>query len=229
MKKILIISGGWQGHYPDEISEQMAKLLSKHDVVIKKDLAVLDDKKYLQEQNLLIMNWTRGELNSERFETIQEAVSQGMGLAGVHGGLTSAFQANKNWQFLTGGLFVAHPGGNQTNYKVHIDQPNHPVMKGTQDFSLVSEQYYCLVDPAIDILASTTFSQANHPNAVNGRITLPVAWTKRWGAGRIFYHSLGHDPKVFSLPQVKRWTKQGFEWAMSNQEEEGISCKKQND
>lgn len=213
MAKVLLIYGGWLGHQPAETSAFFKQLLERdgHQVKRTDSLAVLDDEAYLRTFDLIVMHWTRGELSAVRFTNMANAVAAGTGLAGVHGGLLSAFQDNKKWLFMTGGCFVAHPGGQSTQYTVHITDPAHPATAGLADFSLTSEQYYVLTDPAIHVLATTEFAAVDHPNAAN---PLPVAWTKQWGQGRIFYHSLGHDLATCERPEIARFTRQGFEWAM---------------
>ena len=65
-----------------------------------------------------------------------------------------------------------------------------------------------LVDPGIHILADTQYLHA-------GQVcTMPVAWTKSWGKGRVFYSALGHDPKEFTdFPEALRLSIQGLLWA----------------
>jgi type 1 glutamine amidotransferase len=65
-----------------------------------------------------------------------------------------------------------------------------------------------LIDPGVRVLADTAYTY-------EGRVvTMPVAWTKHWGAGRVFYHSLGHDPEEFTRhPEARRLTVQGCLWA----------------
>ena len=44
---------------------------------------------------------------------------------------------------------------------------------------------------------------------------MPVAWKKKYGNGKVFYISLGHDPNEF-LKYNEAWTllKRGFIWAV---------------
>jgi type 1 glutamine amidotransferase len=42
---------------------------------------------------------------------------------------------------------------------------------------------------------------------------VPVVWKKAYGSGRIFYSSLGHVAKDFSVPQVLEIQKRGIRWA----------------
>lgn len=217
MTKILMIYGGWQGHSPEAISLYFAQKLRErqHQVTLSDSLAILNDYKGLKLYDLIIMNWTRGDLSDSAVQNIQRVVAEGTGLAGIHGGFTSAFQKSKQWQFLTGGLFVDHPGGDQQNYTVKITDKAHPITHDLPNFSIQSEQYYLLTDPANHILATTNFVALEHPNAANHLpISLPVAWTKKWGKGNIFYHSLGHDLATCQLPFVEEMTLRGFEWAI---------------
>jgi type 1 glutamine amidotransferase len=42
---------------------------------------------------------------------------------------------------------------------------------------------------------------------------MPVVWTKKWGAGRVFYSSLGHVAKDFDVPEAREITLRGMVWA----------------
>jgi type 1 glutamine amidotransferase len=43
---------------------------------------------------------------------------------------------------------------------------------------------------------------------------MPVAWTKFWGNGRVFYNSLGHHDDVFEKsPNAQELMKRGMIWA----------------
>lgn len=216
MTKVLIIYGGWPGHSPKEISYYLSEQLESIDyhVTLVDALNILNDYHALRNYDLIVMNWTRGEIIEQAIANLQQVISEGCGLAGIHGGLTSAFQNSKQWQFLTGGLFVDHPGGLEQHYTVTITDTEHAITQGVSDFSVQTEQYYLLVDPAVHILANTTFATKDHPNAMNpSPISLPVAWVKNWGKGHIFYHSFGHDLATCQLPMVEKLTLQGFQWA----------------
>jgi hypothetical protein len=89
-------------------------------------------------------------------------------------------------------------------YEVHIEPTPSPITKGLTDFMVRSEQYYMHVDPAIRVLATTRF----------GDVVVPVAWTKMYGKGRVFYCSLGHVAQVFDqAPQILTMVTRGMLWA----------------
>jgi type 1 glutamine amidotransferase len=74
-----------------------------------------------------------------------------------------------------------------------------------------SEQYYMHVDPANEVLATTTFSGQYCP-WIDG-VVMPVAWKRRWGAGRVFYASVGHVAADFNVPEAKEIVRRGLLWA----------------
>lgn len=47
---------------------------------------------------------------------------------------------------------------------------------------------------------------------------MPVAWTKKWAAGRVFYCSLGHHADIFDAPEPLEIMKRGFIWAAEGKE-----------
>jgi type 1 glutamine amidotransferase len=127
--------------------------------------------------------------------------------------MCDAFRDNTEWQFLTGGQWVAHPGNDGVEYRVRIRRGSSPITEGIGDFSVRTEQYYLHVDPAVDVLATTRFPVADGPHATNGEVDMPVVWTKRWGRGRVFYNSLGHQAAVFGTPEARELMRRGFLWA----------------
>ena len=160
--------------------------------------------------DLVVQVWSMGEISAEQEKGLLEAVKGGVGLAGWHGGLADSFRDNPNYQFMVGGQFVAHPGG-IVDYEVNIADREDPITAGLEDFEMRSEQYYLHVDPHIEVLATTTFS-GDHAPWIEGAV-VPVAWKKRWGAGRVFYCSLGHVADDFDVPEVRELVGRGMLWA----------------
>src|ERR1700704_4943059 len=84
-------------------------------------------------------------------------------------------------------------------------------MAGMDSFEHRSEQYYMHVDPAIEVLATTTFN-AGHAPWVDG-VVMPVVWKKRFGQGRVFYSSLGHRAYELDVPEIRTLMTRGMLWA----------------
>ncbi|MDD4850689.1 MAG: ThuA domain-containing protein [Gemmiger sp.] len=216
MKKALILQGGWNGHEPQLTSKRFATLLEKHDYqsVISDTLDVLDDLEMLMQQDLVVACWTMGEIKNEHVDNLCKAVAAGTGLAGCHGGMCDSFRQNVQWQFMTGGQWVSHPGGDGIHYTVNIRQGSSPIVEGLADFPVCSEHYYLHIDPSIEVLATTRFPVVPYYHISNKPVDMPVAWTKFWGNGRVFYTSLGHHDDVFDKsPNAQVLMERGMVWA----------------
>jgi type 1 glutamine amidotransferase len=111
---------------------------------------------------------------------------------------------------MVGGSWAAHPGG-VIDYEVNIRNHDDPITRGLADFKMRSEQYYLLVDPFVEVLATTTFSGQYAP-WIDGAV-MPVVWKKMYGKGRVFYTSLGHVAADFDVSQAREIVKRGLLWA----------------
>lgn len=216
MKKALIFRGGWNGHEPDLVTERFAGLLQKNGIEaeIFDGVECLSNREKLMEYDLIVACMTMSEIPSEYVRNVSEAVAGGVGLAGCHGGMCDAFRQSTEWQFMTGGQWVSHPGGDGIEYTVNICHGANPITEGIADFKVCSEHYYLHVDPAIEVLATTRFPVVNYYHASNKPVDMPVAWTKLWGIGRVFYCALGHHDDVFDqAPSAQILMKRGMTWA----------------
>lgn len=216
MKKALLVQGGWDGHEPKLTSRRFAGLLEKHgyETTISDTLESFADLDALLDLDLIVACWTMGEIKREYSQHVAKAVGAGVGLAGCHGGMCDAFRNDVEWQFMTGGQWVSHPGGDGVEYTVNICHGSSPIVEGLTDFPVKSEHYYLHIDPAIEILATTRFPVVPYYHISNKPVDMPVAWTKYWGNGRVFYCSLGHHDDVFdNAPQAQMLMERGMLWA----------------
>lgn len=215
MSKALITWGGWHGHEPEKVANMFAGMLESHDISseIHNNLECFDDLEVLKGYDLIVPIWTMSEIEKRQAENVSEAVSRGTGLAGCHGGLCDAFRENVLWQFMTGANWVAHPGGDGVSYKINIVDHDHELTAGIADFEVATEQYYLHVDPVNHVLATTRFPTATWYHSANGPVDVPVAWTRRWGLGRVYYNALGHKANVIDSGTPYEMLRRGLLWA----------------
>ncbi len=243
-KKALVVYGGWDGHEPVQISQAYKRLLEEEgfEVEMSDSLEAFADKDNLMQKDIIIPHWTMSTITREQLDSVLSAVASGVGIAGCHGGMCDAFHDSVDWQFMTGGQWVSHPGGQKVRYKVNITNNESEITEGISDFYMVSEQYYMHVDPAVKVLATTEFPVGKGPFAFdgiisleensgfgkynfdekdadkgphvsNGPVTMPVAWTKYFGFGRVYYSSLGHICADFEQEPVYEMMRRGILWA----------------
>ncbi|HZT42057.1 MAG TPA: ThuA domain-containing protein [Chthonomonadaceae bacterium] len=215
-RKALVVWGGWMGHEPDQVAEIFEKQLRQNgfQVEVSDTLDAYLDVNKLKALDLIVPIWTMGTIKGEQLNPLLEAVKSGVGLAGCHGGMCDSFREATEYQFMTGGQWVAHPGNDGVEYTVRITDPGHFITQGTpSEFAVKSEQYYMHVDPANKVLATTRFPTADGPHVPNGPVDMPVVWTKYYGKGRVFYNSLGHVANIMRQPDPLRLMTRGFLWA----------------
>lgn len=216
-KKALIVWGGWDGHTPKESAAVFEKALgeSGYAVEVSDTLDAYTDVEKLKENDLIVPIWTMGSAEGGQLKSLAEAVRSGVGLAGFHGGIVDSFRNDTNYQFMTGGQWVAHPGGCIPSYQVNITDRAHEITKGIEDFTLTgTEQYYLHVDPAVHVLATTTFTgEHGEADLYPAGTVMPYAWTRPWGQGRVFVAAWGHTFADFDVPAAKEIVLRGMKWA----------------
>jgi type 1 glutamine amidotransferase len=222
VRRAFFLYGGWPGHYPYDVADWADGILSELGFQVDhcNDPHRLDSD--LTGYDLIVCGWTQAmtteDLTEGAEQSLLAAVEQGTGFAGWHG-MSASFRASLPFSFLTGASFIDHPGGEgvEVPYEVRIVDSDHEITRGVNDFTVASEQYYMHYDPAAHVLASTTFSGEHLPWVED--VEMPVAYTKRWGNGRVFYVSVGHLPKDLQAPPVARLVRQGLAWAARPDEE----------
>jgi uncharacterized protein len=126
------------------------------------------------------------KLSSSHIAGLLAYVLNGGGLLVIHNGIS--YQDNAEFAQLVGAKFINHPPYQKLKYKVQ--GVVHPILEGIEDFEMEEELYTFEFD---------NFS--NHEvllHASNAEITMPAAWFKNYGSGRVVYLAPGHDVNSFS-------------------------------
>jgi type 1 glutamine amidotransferase len=219
-RKVLFIYGGWDGHEPQKFADFMSPWLKSEgaEVQVFNSLEPYADKTLMDSIDLVIQIYTMSTITKEQETGLLSAIEKnGTGMAGWHGGMCDAFRQNEAYRYMTGGSWVAHPGG-VVDYEVNIVDHKDEVTKGLKDFAMKSEQYYMHVDPNVKVLATTRFN-GNINSWIDGCV-MPVTWKKMHGKGRIFYTSVGHNlAHIIDKPDAMDMLKRGIRWASASKYE----------
>lgn len=220
-KKVVYVWGG-RLHQPEKTVDLFVPWLKSEGAIVEvfNTLEVYADLAVMEQADLIIQQWTMGEMTEKQSKGLQKAILNGTGMAGWHGGTGDSFRGNLKYQYMIGGQFVSHPGG-KSEYMVKIIDREDSITKGVKDFHVTNtEQCYMLMDPNIKVLATSKFKKASYlkkdskkiEDVVTGSI-MPVVWKKNFGKGRIFYNSIGHYIKDFDIPELMEIQKRGIRWA----------------
>ncbi|WP_156761039.1 ThuA domain-containing protein [Microbacterium karelineae] len=212
----LVVRGGWEGHDPIGSTDVFIPHLrdSGFDVTVEDSLEVYADESVMSGVDLIVQCWTMGDILVDEMHGLRLAVENGAGLAGWHGGILDAFRGATDFHHIVGGQFVAHPG-DAVDHEVVVrpERADDPILAGIGPrIRLTTEQYWVQTDPLCDVLATTT--HAVRPDAPwNEPATVPVAWTRRWGRGKVFVSTIGHGPEDLRIPEIHTMISRGLLWA----------------
>ncbi len=212
-KKALMVWGGAEMHQPRQCVEVFAPLLEAEgfEVEISPTLDPYADAEKMKSLTLIVHSVAVSKISAQQERGLLEAVRNGVGLAGWHAGMADSFRGQTRYEWMVGGIWVGHPG-NIFEYEVNIVNRTDPITRGLTDFRINSEQYYFLVDPSTEVLATTTFP--GKPDAPWTKdVVMPTVWKKMHGNGRVFFLSVGHSVADFNVPQVREIMKRGMLWA----------------
>lgn len=215
--RALYLYGGWPGHNPYDVAREWCMPILEglgFDIDQTQDPFTLEGD--LDQYDLIVNGWTQAltteDLTEKQERNLLGAIERGCGMAGYHG-MAASFRASLQYSLLIGGSFLEHPGGEagRVPYRVEIVDTEHEVAHGVNSYDVATEQYYMECDPNNNVIAETVFA-GDHLAWVEGH-RMPVAWTKTWGAGRIFYCAIGHFIEDLQIPDNTRLMTNGFKWA----------------
>ncbi len=211
MKKALVVWGGLDLHEPEAGALIVRDILAAEgfEVTVTGDYTALGAADVGQ-MDLIVPQITGGELDREHSMRFAAAVRSGTGVAGFHHGLATTFPGNVWMRFVAAATFASHPG-NIISYRVDPARGEDPVMAGVGSFEHTSEQYYLHVDPAVEVLATTTVSGEHAPWRKG--VAMPVVFKTSYGNARVFYSSLGHKPAELEHPAIRTILTRGLLWA----------------
>ena len=209
-KKALVVWGGMALHTPERSANVVRELLEAEGfaVTVTGDYEALGAED-VGSHDLVVPVITDGVLAPEKMANLVAAIRAGTGLAGFHMGMATSFRSSVPFRYAASVYWVQHPG-NIITYRVDVTRGDHPIMAGIESFEHTSEQYYLNYDPAVEVLATTTFSGEFHPWRKD--VVMPVVFTTMHDRGRVFYSSLGHTADELVGP-VREILRRGLVWA----------------
>jgi type 1 glutamine amidotransferase len=149
-----------------------------------------------------------GDPGTEALDALQAFVRAGGALIGIHGASSTMYDPALPYTTLLGGRFVDHPG----SVRMGVCHPasQHPSAAKLPPALTVQDEIYFMdhlrPDNEIDLRC----------DALTGGGTLPIAWHRAEGKGRVFYTALGHGNEQYAAtnPVFKDHMIPGILWAL---------------
>ena len=165
-----------------------------------------------------VMFYTSGELpmNGAQKSALLEFVRSGRGFLGVHSA-TDTFYNWPDYLDLIGGYFNGHPWHQAVTIEV-VDRSD-PLVSFLGKFLRVEDEIYQISD--FDYRGSHVLLRLDQSSVDLGRIGVhrrfygwPLAWTRSYGQGRVFYTALGHEASVWQDARYQRMLANAILWSI---------------
>ncbi|MDA7888344.1 ThuA domain-containing protein [Akkermansiaceae bacterium] len=201
--------------------EVMAEKTGLFEVTFSDDLTEFAPDKIKKYDAICLNNNTHiqnGMKDEKMRETFINYVKQGGGIFAIHSATDGGWP---EYVEMIGGNFDGHPWGAGGTWGVANEDPNHPIVRnvyGGENFTIKDEIYqYKDFDRAKNRVLLTldlTHEATGKKKGKRADKDYAIAWLKKYGEGRVFVSSLGHNKEVFYNPEILKMWVEGFRFVL---------------
>ena len=211
-------------HQSIPLSEQIMKELGEKSGAFQ--VTVTQDVGAFTAENLkrfaAVMFYTTGELpfTDEEKNALVDFLKSGHGFVGVHSATDTWYEWGVYNQ-IVGGYFNDHPWHQQVT--VTVVDPNSKLVSSLGKSFQINDEIYQIADFQADashvLLALDPASVDLNKSGVRRRYYgWPIAWTRMFGNGRVYYNSLGHEEAVWKDPRYQNMLLEALKWVMREED-----------
>lgn len=158
-------------------------------------------------------------LSDEQKESLLAWVREGHGVVAAHGA-TAALAEWPGYLDLLGGTFDGHPW-NEVAVELVVEDPSFPAVAHFPRRFRFTDEIYQIAGFSPErshVLISLDTSSVDMEHEGVRQRQFPVAWTRQYGEGRVFYSSLGHASRVWARDDVRKMWLEAVKWALGIEE-----------
>jgi len=200
-----------------------SQLITKHPITFKTGTGIATGEEFLVRNlnyfdAIFFFGVREIDLTAEqRADLLSFVRDDGKGFVCAHSGATAFFSWPEFGEML-GGRFDEHPWGIM-DATVIVDDPAFPAMQSFPTKAVFRDEHYQLKDfsrEKLHVLAHLDASSLDLHAPLVHRTDgdFPVAWSKTYGTGRVFYSTLGHDEAAWDNPHVQRMYFEAIRWTL---------------
>ena len=207
-------------HESVELSKQIVKEMGEksgaYDTTVTEDVSAFT-KENLKNYDAVMFN-TTGELpmTDEEKNAFVDFLRSGHGFVGVHSA-TDTFYTWGTYGDIIGGWFNHHPWHQMVT--IDVADPQSPLVSFLGNSFQINDEIYQISDFKAEtshvLLKLDPKSVDTQKEGVRIRYYgWPVAWTRMFGKGRVYYNSLGHEDAVWNDQRYQEMLLSGIRWVM---------------
>jgi type 1 glutamine amidotransferase len=198
------------------ILKQLGKTSSVFEVVATEDTSVFATENL--KRYAAVLFFTTGELpiSGVQKEALLDFVRSGGGFLGVHSA-TDTFYTWPDYLDLIGGYFNDHPWHQAVT--IEVVDPSDPLVAFLGNSLQIEDEIYQISD--FDYRGSHVLLRLDEGSVDLTRSSVrrrfygwPLAWTRSYGRGRVFYTALGHEAAVWQDARYQRSLMNAILWTM---------------
>jgi type 1 glutamine amidotransferase len=137
-------------------------------------------------------------------------IAAGGGFLGIHSA-SDTYHDQPTYLAMLGGEFVTH--GAIVDAEVRVDDASHPSVAHLAPSFRIADEFYrfALTDPSMRRLLSLGRDPLDGAPV---SATMPLAWSKNFSSGRVFYTALGHRSELWQDARYRRHILEGLRWTL---------------
>jgi uncharacterized protein len=151
---------------------------------------------------VLLYNYMK-KLSDKQQANFLALMDRGVGLVILHHAIYG-YRPWPEFQKIVGVTSWLSGAKDGVDFKIHVEDPKHPITAGLSDFDVKDETYQGhKVGPKVHVLLTT-----DHPG--NGKA---VAWVHTYRKSPVCYFQLGHDASAYSNPNFVTVLGRAIRWS----------------
>ena len=214
---------GWESGLYDTIIRTDSQSITKSPVLFKLGTGIASGEQFLARNlnyfdAIFFFGVREADLTAEQKQDLLSFVKDdGKGFVATHAGATGFFSWPEFGKML-GARFDEHPWG-ISEAMVIVEDQAAPMMRHLPKTFAVTDEHYQLKEfsrSKMRVLARLDASKLDlkAPLVHRTDADFPVAWTKTYGKGRVFYSTLGHPRELWDTPWLQQMYFQALKWSM---------------
>jgi type 1 glutamine amidotransferase len=199
-----------------EILKQIGETAPRFEVTATEDVAAFTAENLLR--YAAVMFFTTGELpmNDSQKQAFIDFVRNGGGFIGVHSA-TDTFYRWPEYGKLIGGYFDQHPW--HQSVRISVADRSDPLVAFIGPSMELSDEIYQIRDfdaggSHVLLRLDPASIDLSRQNVHRHSYGWPLAWTRAYGNGRVFYTALGHEEAVWRDTRYQTLVRNAVLWAV---------------